>query len=209
MELEKTRLIVLEDYLVLLLGLGCPGLKGCSQFLISYRKFDCSICDREYEIFTSHGRWHSLCTDPFAMEFRCVHLLQFLIVWVKYVSFPDSHRVQRTSKENTWQHVKAELMRLPQVFTRINVIFYHFSKRDDWAVKWYSEPHLTKCLPIRAEILIVLQIAIPFRGIRSPLFHPDLITTIPQSPFLDSAHCSLNNPISFWSVRCWRTMIPR
>ena len=39
------------------------------------------------------------------------------------------------------------------------------------------------------------------------MFHPDLIATVPQMS-LNSAHCSLSNPICFRSVRCWRTMIP-
>ena len=37
-----------------------------------------------------------------------------------------------------------------------------------------------RCLPIRQEILDMSQIAVAFRGIRPPLFHPDLIAIAPQ-----------------------------
>ena len=39
-------------------------------------------------------------------------------------------------------------------------------------------------------------------------FHPDLIATYGRGAFFYSAHCSFSNPICFWSVWCWRTMIP-
>ena len=38
-------------------------------------------------------------------------------------------------------------------------------------------------------------------------FHSGLIATILQMS-LDTTHCSLSNPMCFWSVLCWRTMIP-
>ena len=37
---------------------------------------------------------------------------------------------------------------------------------------------------------------------------PILLATISQMFLLYSAHCSLSNPICFWSVWCWRAMIP-
>ena len=55
--LKKIRLILLEDVLVLLLGLGDPGLRWVfTEPDLPQRGFDCSICDREYEIFTICGR---------------------------------------------------------------------------------------------------------------------------------------------------------
>ena len=49
-------------------------------------------------------------------------------------------------------------------------VFEHRSKRNNWAFKWYSEPFLMKCLPIRQEILYVSLTAVAFHGIRPP-FH--------------------------------------
>ena len=59
-------------------------------------------------------------------------------------------------------------------------MFFHFPNGITGPLNGIPNRLFIKCLPIRAEILIVLQRAIPFLGIRSPLFHPDLITTIPQ-----------------------------
>ena len=67
---KKILLILSEECVVLLLCLGCPGL----------RNFDRSICDWEYEIVTFHWRQHFLCIEPSGVEFRCVHLLQFFNV---------------------------------------------------------------------------------------------------------------------------------
>ena len=47
MVLTKTRLILLEDFLVLLLCLPLSDSSGCSQNLIFSRNLDCSICDWE------------------------------------------------------------------------------------------------------------------------------------------------------------------
>ena len=55
MHLTILFLHLLEDYLILILCLGCPE-GGCSQVLFSSRNFDCSICDWEYENVTFH--WH-------------------------------------------------------------------------------------------------------------------------------------------------------
>ena len=41
------------------------------------------------------------------------------------------------------------------VFCRNRVIFDDCSERDNWDVKWYSEPPFIGCLPIRQEILNV------------------------------------------------------
>ena len=40
------------------------------------------------------------------------------------------------------------------------------------------------------------------------ILRPDRLQQYRRFPFLDSAPCSLNNPISFRSVRCRRAMIP-
>ena len=52
----------------------------------------------QYELFTTQWRQH--CIECFRVDSSCVHLFQFLNVCDQSVSFPDSSRVQRTSKEN-------------------------------------------------------------------------------------------------------------
>ena len=83
--------------------------------------------------------------------------------------------------------------------------FDHCSKRFYWAVTWYSEPPFTGCLPIRQEILNISQIAVAFHGLRPPFSVQTWLQQHRRRPFL---HSSLSNPICFWSVWCWRTMIP-
>ena len=77
-----------------------------------------------------------------------------------------------------------------------------------WAVKWYSEPPVIRCLPIRQETLNVSQIGVTFHGISPPFFIQTWLRQYRRRPFLKSACCSFRNPISFWSVRLWRSMIP-
>ena len=67
--LKKTLLILLEDYFVPLMCLGCPGLKRMFSDPDLLRNFDCSICDWEYEIFTFHCRLHFLFIEPSGVEF--------------------------------------------------------------------------------------------------------------------------------------------
>ena len=142
------------------------------------------------------GCEHFLCIEFFCVDFRCVRLFQFLNVCDQDVSFPDS--LPRAT------HVLAiYLARLldrtdaaRHFSSRDRVIFDHRTKR---AIKWYSEPPLIWCL----------QIAAAFHGIRPPFIVQTWLHQYRRCPFLDSAHCSLSNPMSFRSVRRWRTLIPR
>ena len=56
-------------------------------------------------------------------------------------------------------------MQSRQVFSSNRVIFYHRSKRNNRALKWYSEQSFVWSLPIRQEILNVSQIGLAFNGI--------------------------------------------
>ena len=62
--------------------------------------------------------------------------------------------------------------------------------------------------PIRQEILNVAQIGITFHRICPSIFIQTWLQQYSRGAFLYSAHCSFSNPICFWSVWCWRTMIP-
>ena len=86
-----------------------------------------------------------------------------------------------------------ELMQSRQVFNRNRVIFYHRSKQNNWAMKWYSEQPFTGCFPIRREILNVSQVAIAFHGICPPIFIQTRLQQCSRGAFFHSAHCSLSN----------------
>ena len=65
-----------------------------------------------------------------------------------------------------------------------------------------------RCLPIRQDILNISKIAVTFYGIRSPFFIQTWVQQYSRCPFCNSAYCSVNNPICFWTVRGRRKMIP-
>ena len=91
--------------------------------------------------------------------------------------------VQRISKEYTLQDFWAELMQSRQVFGRNKVTFNHRSKRNNRALKWYSEPPLIKCLPIRQDLeCFADSSSTPWNP--PTIFHPDLIATVQQKSLL-------------------------
>ena len=74
--------------------------------------------------------------------------------------------------------------------------------------KGIPKPPFIWCPPIRQEILNVAQIAIAFHGISQPLLIQSWLQQYCWISFFHSAYCPFSNPISFWSVWCWRPMIP-
>ena len=108
---RKTRLILLEDYLVLLVGLGCPRLRWMfSRSSSSPEIMTVPSAIGNMKVSPFIGVDTFLYVEPSGIEFRCVHLLQFFNVCDHYVSFPDSFRGQRISKEYTWQDFRTTLM---------------------------------------------------------------------------------------------------
>ena len=105
-------------------------------------------------------------------------------------------------RKKTWQHFRTELMQSRQVFSRKGVIFYHRSNRNNTGPSNGTPNHLSKL------ILYVSQIVVAFHGIRPPFFVQTWLQQHSRRTFFFSVHCSLSNPICFWTVRCWRTMIP-
>ena len=87
-----------------------------------------------------HRRWHFLCIEPSGVDFRRVHLLQFLNVCDHNVSFPDSSRIQYITEEFSWQDFWTKLMWSRYVFRRNRMMFDHCTKRSYWSSKWHSEP---------------------------------------------------------------------
>ena len=108
-----------------------------------------------------------------------------------------------------WQDFGAELMESRQVFSRNRVIFFHRSKRNIWAIKWYSElPSHKKYLSHQTRDLECFAEAISLHGIRPPFFIQTRLQQYSRGAFLYSAYSSFSNPICFRSVWCRRAMIP-
>ena len=94
------------------------------------------------------------------------------------------------------------------VFRRDRVVLNQWTKRNDRSFKWFPKTSLMWGLPIRQEILNFSHIGKAFHGICPPIFIQTWLQQYSRRTFFHSAHCSFNNPICFWSVWCWRTMMP-
>ena len=110
--LKRTRLVLLEDVFVRLLGLGDPGLRWMfSEPDLLQRVW---LFHLRPGTFNFHASWALVNTSfakmSFGMDFRCVHLFQFLNVCDQIVSFPEYPRVPHIAWEFTWQDFLDELM---------------------------------------------------------------------------------------------------
>ena len=66
---------------------------GCSQVLISSKKFNSSICGWKNKFSIFFGKYHLFRIESCRVDFRCVHRLQLLKVCDQYVTLPNSARV--------------------------------------------------------------------------------------------------------------------
>ena len=87
------------------------------------KRFYCSICDGEYEHFTTIRHFRLFRVESFSMGFWCVHLFQLLKVHNRYVSFPDSSRVQYITEEYSKEYLLTKLMDSSLVFCGYRMIF--------------------------------------------------------------------------------------
>ena len=94
-----------------------PYQGGCSQFLISSKGFDSSICDWKNK-FSLFGKYLLFRIDSFRVDFRCVHRFQLLKVCDQYVTLPNSPRNQCISDEYSWISPRTTNIRL-EVFLPI------------------------------------------------------------------------------------------
>ena len=185
-----------------------PYQGGCFQCLIASKWLYCSICDWENEFFTTFRQYHLFCGESFSMDFWYVHLFQLLKIRDKYVSFPDSPRVQYIAMEDSKEHF---LSKLDGFVTDLLEILDDILPKNqmEWSVPWMVHQNVVLCLPVRQAILNISQLAVTFHGICPPIFIQTWLQQYRTHPFLNSAYCSFSNPICFWTVRGWRTMLPR
>ena len=151
-----------------------PYQGGCYQCLVTSNKFHSSICDWNYECFTTFRQYHLFRVESFSMDFWCVHLFQLLEVHNESVSFPDSSRVQYVTKEKSREHFLAKLMDSWLIRRGYRMIFNQWTKWNDRSFKRLFKSTFGCCFPIRQSLLNVSQIAVAFHGIRPP-FHLDQI----------------------------------
>ena len=71
-----------------------PNQGGCSQFLISSRKCDSSICGWKNKFSIFFGKYYFLCIESYRVDFRCVHRFQLLNVCTNMSPFqiPPAYR---------------------------------------------------------------------------------------------------------------------
>ena len=157
-----------------------PYQGGCSQFLISSWKFDSSICDWKNKISIFFQKYHFFRIESFREDFRCVHRLQLLKVCNKYVTLPNSHRVQSVSEEQSRLEFLSKLMDSWLVLRSYKVILNQWTKRSNRSFQWLLKTSFLGRLPIREQICDVSQIGVTFHGNLPTNFHVDPIATIQQ-----------------------------
>ena len=92
MGLKKTPPILLEDYLVLRLGVERSRIKvDVLRSRSPPESFTVPSAIGKMNFSPFIGVNTSFALSLFYIDFRCVHLFQFLHVCNQYVSFPDSH----------------------------------------------------------------------------------------------------------------------
>ena len=174
MVLEKrVRLTLLEDYLVLLLCLGCPELRWMFSDPDLLQRMWIFNFSWALTLPLHWAFWRGFQSRPSALILQCLRLVCLLSRF--------SPRVTRIQG-----------IFLARLLDQIDVISIGLFAEVEWhstiapngitgPLNGIPEPPLIWCLPIRQEILNVSQIAVTFHGIR-PLFSlPDLIATIQQT----------------------------
>ena len=184
-----------------------PYQGGCSQFLISSNKCYSSICDWKNEFSIFFGKYYFLCIESFWSRFPMrpssptPQGLRPLRHPSKFT--PRTERIQGTIQVRLSFQIDGFLTG-PSQFC---VILNQFTKRNDRSFTSFSKTSLVWSFLIRQEILNA-QIKRAIHGIRPPFFVQTWLQQYRRCSFLNSAYCSLSNPICFRSVWCWRTMIP-
>ena len=199
----ETLLILQENLSDLLLVLGDPVQRWMFSVPDLLQQILFVHLRLEIWIFHFGAKYHLFRIESFWVDFRCVHRFQHLNVCNHYVTLPNSPRVQGVSKEQSSKTFY-------QIVRTDKVILNQWTKRNDWSFPRFSKTSFVWSLPTRQEILNVSQIGKAFHGICPPFFIQTWLQQHSRCTFFHSAHCSLSNAISLWSVRCHRPcQIPR
>ena len=154
---KNIRLILPEDVLVLLLGLGDPGLGWMFSdpdllqgFWLFHLRPGIQIVHHVGASSTLPLHWVFSCSFPMRPSVPIPQCLRPRYLLSKF--FPRATHIQIIyMAQDFW----TDLMQSRQVFGRNRAIFYHRSKRNNRAIKWYSEPPSIGCLPSDKRFWIV------------------------------------------------------
>ena len=155
----------------------------------------------------SFGKSDFLCIESFCVDFRCVHRFQLLNVCNHQFTLPNSTRVQSISNEQFKWDFLSKLMDSWLVFRRDRVIL---NQPNGMIGPSKGSPKRLshEVFPSDKRSWMFSQIGKAFHGICPPFFIQAWLQQYRRRTLFHSAHCSFSNPICFWSVWCWRTMIP-
>ena len=187
-----------------------PYRSGCSQVLISSKWFDSSICDwkNKFSFFlweiSPLSHWVFLSTFPMRPSPPTPQGLQPICHPTKFTP-----RVQCISRNNPGKTFFPNWWILDWYFAVIGQ-YSTTSEPNGIIGPWNGCPKRLSygVFPIRQEICNISQIGKTFHRICPPIFIQTWLQQYSRGAFLYSAHCSFSNPICFWSVWCWRTVIP-
>ena len=117
--------------ITLSLNWSMPYQGGCSQFLISSRGFDSSICDWKNK-FSLFGKYHRV----FASRFPMRPSSPTLKVCDQYVTLPNSPRVESVSEEQSRWDFLSKLMDSWLILRSYRVILNQWTKWNNRYFKW-------------------------------------------------------------------------
>ena len=163
----ETLLILQENLRDLVLELAFPYQGGSSQFLISSRKCDSSICGWKNKISIFFEKYHLLRIESFGVDFWCVHRFQLLNVCNHYV-IPSKYRAHPSN--NPGKTFFSNWWILNWSFAEIG--WYSTSEPNGIIGPLHGSPKRLSHggIPIRQEILNLSQIGTAFHGICPPAF---------------------------------------
>ena len=125
-----------------------PYRGGCSQFLISSKKFHSSICDWKNKL-SLFGKYHLFRIESFRVDFWCVHRLQLIKVSYQYVTLQVHPAYRANPRNNPSKTFLSKLMDSWLVLRNYRVILNQWTKWNNRSLKWLPKTSFIRRLPIR------------------------------------------------------------
>ena len=127
-----------------------PYQGGCSQVLISSKKFDSSIRYWKINYLFLWEKKTSFCIEYFRVNFRCVHRFQLLNVCHHYVTLPKFHSAYNAyPRNNPDKTFLSKLMDSWLVLRSYRVILNQWTKWNNRSFEWLPKTSFIGRLPIR------------------------------------------------------------
>ena len=122
--------------------------------------------------------------------------------------FHNSPRVESVSEEQSRKDFRSKLMDSWLVLRSFWVILNQWTKRNDRSFKWLPKTSHTVFSHQTKEILNVSQTSIAFQGFCHQFSFRLGCNNTAEVPSFTLRTALSPIPFCFWSVWCWRTMIP-